>query len=303
MPKNLKSGIIIIKNYKIEFGMNHNLIFQAASISKILTALLIMKLVEEKILKLNEDINHYLKNWKVLNKKNNEEKVTIKQILSHTAGVNCAGFIGYKQNQKIPSLMQILNGKKPTNNKKIFCKYKKGSYRYSRGGYEIIQKIIEDVTDKNFEIVVKEKLFKLLNLKDSSFSKPKKFARGYEDNKQINKGCFIYPEKAAAGLWTTAEDLAKLLIEIQLSCIGKSNKILSKKSVRKMLKPIIPAERNFMALGFFVSKDRKRFYHAGHNVGYRAKFIADFKGNGIVIMTNNGDNKFINKLLKEFKLK
>jgi len=99
---------------------------------------------------------------------------------------------------------------------------------------------------------------------------------------------------------TTSEDLSKLLIEIQLSYIGKSNKVLSKKSVRTMLKTITFAEGNFMSLGFFVSKDKKKFYHTGHNVGYRAKFIVDFKGNGIVILTNNGEgNIFIDKILKE----
>jgi len=157
-------------------------------------------LVEEGKLNLNKDVNDYLKNWKVKNKKGQEEKITIKQLLSHTAGINCSGFIGYKQNKKTPSLIQILKGEKPANNESIYYEYKKGKYRYSGGGYEIIQKVIEDITNKSFEKIVRKYLFKPLNLKNSSFSKPKKFVQGYEGNKQVNKGYYIYPEKAAAGL-------------------------------------------------------------------------------------------------------
>lgn len=301
--KNLIVGSSIIEKYKINKGVNQKRIFQAASISKILTAICIMKLIEKNKINLKEDVNFYLKNWKVRNSKHQEEKVTIKQLLSHTAGINCSGFRGYSQNQKIPSLFQILDGKKPANNSRIYCKYKKDKYRYSGGGYEILQKVIKDVTKKSFSKFVENNIFKPLNLKNSSFSKPKKkFALGYNNARKIKRSYFTYPEKAAAGLWTTSDDLAKLLIEVQLSYIGKSNKILSKKSVRTMLKPLIPAERNFMSLGFFISKDNKRFYHSGHNVGYRSKFVVDFKGNGIVIMTNNDKgHNFINKFLKRIK--
>jgi len=305
--KNLGISIAFIKNYKIEKILSNNLpkktlIFQGASISKILTSLCVMKLVEKKKLELNKNVNNYLKNWKVKDKKGQKEKITIKQLLSHTAGINCPGFVGYNQNKKIPSLIHILEGKKPSNNEPIYCVYKKGKFRYSGGGYEIIQKIIEDRTNNSYEKVIRKYVFKSLKMKNSSFSKPKKFVQGHERNKQVNKGCFIYPEKAAAGLWTTSEDLAKLLIEIQLSYIGKSNKVLSKKLVRTMLKIITPAEGNFMSLGFFVSKDKKKFYHTGHNVGYRGKFSVDFKGNGIVILTNNGEgNIFIDKFLRKLK--
>ena len=302
--KNLRVSATIIKDYKIKEGINKNSIFQVASISKILTVISVMKLVEKGILDLNKDVNDSSKNWKVKDKDGKQIKVTIKQLLSHTAGINCSGFRGYKQNEKLPSLIQILNGKKPANNNSIYSKYKKGKYRYSGGGYEIIQNVIEDITNKSFEKLVMEFIFKPLKMNNSSFSKPKKFVKGYEGNKQVNRGYFIYPEKAAAGLWTTSEDLAKLLIEIQLSYLGKSNKILSKKSVRTMLKPIIPAEGNFMSLGFFVSKDKKKFYHTGHNVGYRSKFIVDFKGNGMVILTNNCEGHvFINKIIKFIKPK
>lgn len=296
--KNFKAGIITIKDYNILSEENSKLIFQAASISKTLTSFLVMKLVQEGVLDLNKNVNFYLSDWKVVNKKNKNVNVNLKSLLSHTAGISCEGFRGYEQNKKIPRLIEILKGRKPANNEKIYCKYKRGNYRYSGGGYMVIQKIIEDVTGKKFEILIRNKIFKPLKMNNSFFDKPKKFINGYEKNRQVNKGFFLYPEKAAAGLWTNAEDLCKFLIEIQLSYLGKSNKILSKSSTRQMLKPIISAERNFMSLGFFISKDKKNFYHSGYNVGYRSKFIFDFKGNGIVVLTNEDEERFIREILK-----
>lgn len=91
-------------------------------------------------------------------------------------------------------------------------------------------------------------------------------------------------------MWTTSEDLSKFIIEIQKSYQGKSE-LLSKKYARKMLKPIAKAEGNFIALGFFITKDKKQFYHTGHNTGFGSKFLADFKGNGIAILTNEQHSK------------
>ncbi len=266
------------ENYRIkelEFNKcKKNTLFQAASISKIITSILVMRLVEEKKLNLNSDINNYLKNWKVRDKKGKLVKVTLKQLLSHTAGINVSGFPGYSIKSKIPSIDKLLEGKKPCNTDRIFVKYVKGKYRYSGGGYIIIQKAIEDITQKNFERLVYLKIFRKLNMKNSDFKLRK------------SQSFKIYPEKAAAGLWSTPEDLSKLLIEIQLSYNGKSNKILSQNSIKKILNPITKAESNFIGLGFFT--DKNNFFHIGHNHKFRCKFFGSIKGGkGIIIMTNS----------------
>jgi len=286
--KTLKIATTYIKNYKIEKGENQDLIFQVASISKVITAICVMKLVEGGALKLNESANNHLKNWKIKNEKNKEEKITIEQLLSHTGGVSCSGFRGYAQNEEIPSMTQILEGKDPSNNEKIYCKYKKGKYRYSGGGYQILQKIIEDVTNESFEKISEKFIFKPLRMTKTSFSTPdEERASGFEEGREVRGRCFIYPEKAAAGLWTTSNDLAKFIIELQLSYKNQSNKIISKESINKILSPLVKAEGDHMGLGVYISRDKKRFYHTGHNVGYRSKFIADLKGNGVIILTNN----------------
>jgi len=299
----------LIKNYEIDFLLSlgkrdnkekvtKNTLFQSASISKVITSLIILKLVELKKIKLSDDANKYLYDLKIKDK-----KVTIKQLLNHSGGISCPGFRGYSHNEKIPKISQIIKAESPANSEKIFVKYKQGTYHYSGGGYILLQKLIENVTKNRFENIAKKLIFEPLKMERSSFRKLTKgknsnISSGYEANKKVNGDFFFYPEKAAAGLWTTAEDLAKLMIEIQFSYKGKSNKILNKVTIKKILNPTINAERNFMGLGIFISKNKQLFYHAGSNAGFKSKFIADFKGNGIVILTNSSKGyDLINELV------
>lgn len=285
------ASIAVLKNYSFSILINEKKLFQVASVSKCFTALCVMKLVERRKLRLNKDVNKYLKGWKIRNKKGKLIEVTLRELLSHTAGISCSGFKGYQQNQKVPTLYQILNGDKPANNERIYKKFRRGIYRYSGGGYEIIHKILEDVLNKPFSEIVEKEILSPLKMKRSTFKTIK--------NKNIIQE-YIYPEKAAAGLWTTAEDLAKFLITIQLCYKGKSN-FIPKHLAKEMLKPITKAEGVFVSSGFFISNDKKKFYHTGHNIGYRSKFISDFRGNGIIILTNKEEsNRFINILIKNF---
>jgi CubicO group peptidase (beta-lactamase class C family) len=295
--KNVKFplSLAIINKYKLKrlitFNCGKKSKFQAASISKILTALLVLKLVEENKLNLNKDVNYYLKNFKVKNEDGKLIKITLKQLLSHTARINVSGFPGYNSNVKIPSINQILNGKRPCNTKYILAKNKpKNKYSYSGGGYMIIQKIIEDVTKKKFEYVINTKILKPLKMNNSDFK-----IRKLKNSK-------VYPEKSAAGLWSTPEDLSKLLIEIQLSYLGKSNKIISRQLTRKMLNPIAKAEGNFIGLGPLISKNKDKFYHTGHNYKFRSVLIGSIKkGYGFVVMVNSDKKDLIYKILKKLK--
>ncbi len=261
-------SFVIIKNFEIDKfaasggGVNVHTKFQAASLSKTLTALISLKLVEQKLLKLIE----------------------IKELLSHSAGISVPGFGGYEHNQKIPNLSQILEGISPANSPKIFQKYKSGRYRYSGGGFMILQKMIEDAIGKPFPIVVNELVFKTLGMKQSTFELIK-----------INKNDHLYPESAAAGLWTTPTDFTKLLIEIGSALKGKG-KVLSKKSAQVMLTKYLPS----VGLGTFVHKTKNRiqFTHNGANFGYRARYIFFSDGNGVVVMTKSNDFKFIDRAVR-----
>ena len=283
--------------------LNKKTLFQAASISKIVTSLVILKLVELGKLKLNDDANKYLQDFEIRDKTGLMKKITIKQLLSHAGEVSCSGFRGYSNKEKIPGIEQILKSKPLSNSEKIFVKYGQDEYHYSGGGYIILQKIIENITKEKFENTTRKFIFEPLKMGESFFEKLDKkkisnFALGYEGKKKVKGDFFFYPEKAAAGLWTTAEDLSKLLIEIQISCKEKLKKVLSQKSIKKILTPVIKVEENFMGLGVFISKNRKFFFHAGSNMGYKSKFIMDLNGNGIVVLTNSSKGyEFINELV------
>ncbi|MBI4177226.1 MAG: beta-lactamase family protein [Candidatus Aenigmarchaeota archaeon] len=292
-----------IKKIGEKVKIDKNTIFQVASISKFFTALIIMKLVVSKKLRLNDDANKYLHGFKIKTAEGEIKKVTIKQLMSHTGGISCSGFKGYSYKEKVPKINEILNSEFPSNNERILVRYNQNTYHYSGGGYVVLQKIIENVTEDAFENVAKRFIFKPLNMNRSFFNqvgnKPyADFASGHEGKNTVKNDFFKYPEKSAAGLWTTAEDIAKLLIEILLCYKGKSEKILDMETIKMVLKPVTKAERNLMGLGIFISKNRKFFYHSGSNVGYRSKFVADLKGNGIVILTNSSKGyDFINELV------
>lgn len=313
-------SIAVIKNYKIDtlkvYGVadantqqpvSTETLFQAASISKVLTAIAALALAQDGQIDLDEDINNSLTSWQISENTNTAtHKVTLAGLLSHTAGVNVHGFIGYKQNESIPSLLQILNGQSPANSKKIRVEHIPGqSYQYSGGGYCIVQQAIEDITSQQFADVLQSYVLAPLAMNNSSFELPssnsinKPFSAGHKDNGAILEGGFyIYPELAPAGLWTTAEDLAKLTIELMLSLNSQSNLLLSTEMTEKMITPI---KSNVYGMGLELYNNAKQFGHSGHNIGFYSLMVGDqTNGNGVVILANGegaGDNDFFNKLL------
>lgn len=130
-----------------------NTLLQAGSISKTIAAFSILYLVQQKILALDKDVNLYLKSWHVAeNEFTTKEKVTLRRILSHSAGLTVSGFPGYERGSQIPTTVQVLDGVKPlANTDKVKVNSVPGSqWRYSGGGTTIAQLIIEDITKQSF---------------------------------------------------------------------------------------------------------------------------------------------------------
>jgi CubicO group peptidase (beta-lactamase class C family) len=207
-------------------------LFQAASISKSLSAMLALRLVEQGKLDLDNDVNQRLVSWKVPdNEFTKEQKVTLRRLLSHTAGVTVQGFLGYPVDKALPSLQQILNGEKPANSAAIRVDMKPGSsFRYSGGGYVVLQQLVMDVTGKSFPALMEKSLLQRLGMTHSTFQQPlspnlaSRAAAGHLPNGvEMSGKWFVLPELAPAGLWTTPTDLARLVIEVQKSRVGKSN--------------------------------------------------------------------------------
>ncbi len=270
-------------------------LFQAASISKSLTAMLTLRLVEQGKLDLDSDVNRRLVSWKVPESEfTKEQKVTVRRLLAHTAGVTVPGFLGYPAGEAVPTVRQILEGEKPANSAPIRVDMTPGAkFRYAGGGYVILQQLMMDVSGKSFPELMQKTLLQKLGMTHSTFQQPlspdlaSRAAAGHLPNGQEIKGkWFVLPELAPAGLWTTPTDLARFVIEVQKSSLGKSNKVLSTASIKRML----TTEIDDVALGLFVDGQGSsaRFSFAGANVGYKCRMLGYMNsGQGVVVMTNS----------------
>lgn len=276
--------------------VNDKTLFQAGSISKPLAALAALKLVEEGKIGLDEDVNIYLRDWKIpKNKFTKDEKVTLRRLLTHTAGVTVHGFPGYKRTDTLPAIEDVLNGK--GNTPAIYVDTIPGSiWRYSGGGYIIVQKLVEDISGLPFEKYMAQSILKPIGMENSTFYQPlpshlhAQASAGYSSKGKIMEGLWNnYPEQAAAGLWTTPTDLAKFCIEIQEILLNKKSGVLSRETVEIML----TAGKNNWGLGLMVLKKGDSligFAHRGKNFGYSSDMTASIHKRSALIIMTNGDN-------------
>jgi CubicO group peptidase (beta-lactamase class C family) len=197
-------------------------LFQAASISKPVTAVAALRLVQEGKLDIDVDVNRYLKNWKIpTNDFTDQHPVTLRELLSHTAGMTVHGFAGYPSSSMLPTLTQILDGRPTANSPPIVVDAVPGNnWRYSGGGYVVVQQLLDDVTGMPFDKLMQKTVLHPFGMSDSSYEQPLpksklvKIALPYRRNgTPVRGGPHVYPELAAAGLWTTPSDLARYGIE------------------------------------------------------------------------------------------
>jgi CubicO group peptidase (beta-lactamase class C family) len=311
-------SIAVIKDNKIawlgSYGImdketNENVIskvlFQAGSISKPVAAYGALKAVEDGKVTLTDDVNKFLTTWKIAeNEFTKEKKVTLAQLLSHTGGLTVHGFPGYSPDLPVPSLVQVLDGMPPANTPPIRVdKEPGGNFRYSGGGYTVMQQMMIDIYGKPYAEIEKELVLAPLHMDNSTYEQPldsvkvKMAATGYLPNHEQTRGKrHTYPEMAAAGLWTTAEDLAKFVIDVQMAVKGES-KIISKQMADRMLTPI---DQGY-ALGFGVNDRNGDVYfgHGGWDEGFSSEMVAHRdKGYGVVVLTNSNHPPFISEVIR-----
>jgi len=310
-------GIAVIKDSKIAWYKTYGLadretgdvvssktLFQAGSISKPVAAFAALQLVEAGKLSLNADVNSKLVSWKLPdNELTADNKVTLRQLLSHTGGLTVHGFGGYASGQQVPSILQVLNGEKPANSAPVLVNKKPGEgFRYSGGGYTVAQLMMSDVTNKPFARLMDDLLIKPIGMSQSSFAQPlpldwlRKAAAGVLPNGVAVKGKrHTYPEQAAAGLWTTAEDLALFTIEMQKALKGESD-LMSREMAQIMTTPVDIS----YALGWDISDrgEASYFSHGGWDEGFCAMLRASLdNGDGVVVMINSNHPKFMNEVV------
>jgi CubicO group peptidase (beta-lactamase class C family) len=274
--------------------------FQAASISKSVTAFAVLRLVEDKHLDLDRDVNDYLKSWKVPDSPLMQaEKVTIRRLLSHTAGLNVGGFAGYDMSDTIPDAVGVLDGK--GNSPALRIDAVPGTkYSYSGGGYVVLQKLIEDQTGMAFGQYLQTRVLTPVGMRDSSFDpEPKRkmsLAHGF-DGKPLHGGWHRYPELAPAGLWTTPSDIAKFSFAVLKALAGTSGALISQPLAQQMLAPSgKPDGGNGYGLGFELrgSGMNASFGHGGSNAGFKSELLFFPKrGIGMVLMTNSENGRVV----------
>lgn len=284
-------------------------LFQAASISKPVAAMAALYMVEEGKLGLDQDVNQYLKDWQVEdNEFTQDEKVTLRRILSHSAGLTVHGFAGYGNQEEVPDVIQILNGQEPANSDRIYPFTVPGNrYSYSGGGYTVMQKMLIDISGKEFPEIMDQYVLSKIGMKSSTYQQPlpseyqENAASAHRGNGEMIEGKWhTYPEMAAAGLWTTPSDLLAYALEVQKSYAGESNLVLSQAMTEEMLTPQMNSHGLGPGLGG--SGDSVTFGHGGSNAGFQCQLMAFTKlGQGVAIMTNGDRGRdLLSEILRAF---
>ena len=265
----------------------------------------VLKLVQDGKVDLNTDINTYLTSWKFpYDDVSKGKKITIANLLSHTAGLTVHGFRGYEIDEKLPTVIEILDGKKPANSDAVRSMFEPGQRpEYSGGGTTITQLIVTDVTHTPYDEFMATNVLKPMGMDNSFFTQPPPQTKKsvlttayHEDGSEVKGKYHIYPEQAPAGLWTNPTDLSKYMIETQLSLEGKSAKVLSQAFTKTRLTPVLDQ----VALGVFINKmdGEEYFEHSGGNEGFRCYYTGSLKGgNGVVVMVNSDNGEILREVV------
>jgi CubicO group peptidase (beta-lactamase class C family) len=289
-------------------GATPDTVYQAASLSKFVAAVGAMRLVEDGTLDLDQDVNDKLTSWRVpSNALDATHKVTLRGLLSMTGGIGVPGFLGYEAGAPLPTLPQILDGSPPANSPPVTVIAVPGSaYHYSGGGYEIAEALMQDATGKPFPHLMQDLVLGPMGMTECCFDLPPgaviaaKAARGhFGDGTELPGRWHVFPEHAAAGLWSTPTDLAKLLVELADVWQGLSSIFLRRQTLEEML---TPQNGGPYGLGAAIAGDGASLVlmKRGQNVGYQGYLILyPASGQGMVVMTNSDNgSKLAESLIK-----
>jgi CubicO group peptidase (beta-lactamase class C family) len=302
-------SIAVVKDFQVHWAKSYGVAdvvtgkaveattrFQAASISKPVTAMAAMRLAQDGKLDLDADVNELLRSWKVpRSEASGSAPVTPRSLFSHTSGADDGfGFPGYDPSAPRPSVVQILDGQPPSNvGQVLFARPPFQGYKYSGGGITIMQLALTELTHRSFAELVADAVLEPLQMVNSSFAQPPppelagQLARAHDgQGKAMATAWHVYPEQAAAGLWTTPTDLARFIIEVQTAVRGPAGKVLSQASARQMTAPVGTGP---YAVGLAMEMRGEGWYfsHGGSNWGFQADIVGHLRrGYGVAVMTN-----------------
>ena len=247
-------------------------LFQVASCSKTVTALAILTLVRDGKIDLDQPANRYLRRWKLSGPRGGT--ATIAKLMSHTAGTTIHGFAGYEANADLPNLLEILSGRHPANSGAVRTRRKLfREFKYSGGGTMVLQAVIEDVTGTGFASYTAAAVLNPIGASRATFAlmPTAEFAHGfYEDGQPVQSGFRRHPESAAAGLWATASDLARVLQAVVQSRTGAGSALIPVELAQRMVTPVSGQSGLgvFLGPGAIVS-------HEGRNYGFDSVVAAE----------------------------
>lgn len=268
-----------------------NTLFQAASISKPLTALAAMKLVEDGKLNLDAEVGDAIGGWRA------SEPITLRQLLSHSAGLSVSGFSGYASGAAIPTPLQILQGVAPANSPPVVSTMPPGTrFRYSGGGYTVVQMLVEQASGQNFADTLDRLVLMPLGMTRSTFAQPLplearlRAAGAHADGGLVAGGSHTYPELAAAGLWSTPTDLGRLAVDVQ----NAQRSLASVVATRGIAAEMLTSQVGGYGLGFDLNiyNGVRVFEHSGLNKGFEGRLVASAEETGprfVVIVMTNGE--------------
>ena len=278
--------------------VNSQTVFSVGSVSKLVTALATLRLVSLGKLKLDEDVNQYLTWWQVPSSPfTQQQPVTLRHIMSHTAGFTVHGFPDFQPGELLPTVLDTLNGRAPAKHGPVVVDFTPGTqFRYSGGGTTVQQLILEETTDQDFPMAVQQWVFQPLSMSRSTFQNPLpashgNIAKAHDRNGKataLPRGWESMPEMAASGLWTTPSDLAQVLMALIYSYQGGGRPFLDKSLARDMMTAVGPSK-----FGLGPQLYGEHFFgHGGSNNSYKAQVMAHLEtGDGIVVLTNGANGR------------
>lgn len=259
--------------------VNANTVFAGASLAKPVAAVAALSLVEKGKLALDENINEELVGWKVPeNEFTKTEKVTLRQLLSHSSGLDRQLWSEYPEKDSIPTFEQMLNGEKPSVDPRLRFFNEPGKiHRYSNTGYLIVGELIADASGKSFTDAVNHLVFKPCRMTKSTFQQPlpeqlrNRVATGYSGNLRPFPHR-IYPFGAAGAIWTTPNDLGKFVICLMKDYKTDSHSTLSKEMSKNVFNK--GEDKDRLTFSLWTYKNDIVFRHTGHSLGFTS-FIFD----------------------------
>ena len=266
--------------------------FNVGSISKMFTAWGIMKLVEDGKINLDHPASTYLSRWELPPSEYDSSKITIRNLLQHTAGLSVHGYMGYETKEEVISLTDCLSGKNNLDEQVKLDMEPESKWQYSGGGYTILQLVIEEVTKTTFAEYMDENIFRPLDMKHTSYDIDRRTLRGSAkayNEEGVEIPLRLFSAQGAAGLHTTIEDL----ILFALASFSE-NPVLSSNSINSLITPTELSGGDY-GMGYMIMNRFGDFTlsgHGGSNEGWQSGFMLDFESkSGIIVLTNGSSGK------------